>query len=449
MTSQRRKKRTSAAVNQDPSEWHWLIFAYFFNNDGKAASQTITDRLPLLLEAGVKPTVLSGPTGKRAYAFPHHRVFSPMPSGLRYELRFIMKRWEVALWLKETLRTVVSVVLLLPYLAERMVVHLDTHWSWSISGFFRGLYCLVARRPQLLYSTAGPSSTHVAAYFLHRISGIPWIAELHDPLLYDDETRRWRQHYLFHRWLESKICRHASVVIFFTEHALNSADQRHPVIGMKMVLRPGANPPPITGMTYAVRQRFHLGHFGSLASTRSLARCVEALHRLLEMHPTLRSYFVLDIYGAVLDESTRRALARFPLDGVLREHGRLEYDAKTGKSGRQQAYEAMHLSDVLLILHGSGQVCDEYIPSKLYEYLLTGRPILGLTGKETELGGILVDNGHTVADPEEVGAITSAVLQLFQRWQAGTLDNGVKDSPFDIELSVNSLLDAARQVSRA
>ena len=49
----------------------WLILSHAFNMDGRAASQTITDKIPYFLEAGVKPTVISSITGIKDTRFPH------------------------------------------------------------------------------------------------------------------------------------------------------------------------------------------------------------------------------------------------------------------------------------------------------------------------------------------------------------------------------------------
>jgi hypothetical protein len=37
----------------------WLILSHAFNMDGRAASQTITDKIPYFLDAGIHPTVFS------------------------------------------------------------------------------------------------------------------------------------------------------------------------------------------------------------------------------------------------------------------------------------------------------------------------------------------------------------------------------------------------------
>ena len=41
----------------------WLILSHGFNMDGRAASQTITDKIPHLLGAGIQLHVLSAITG--------------------------------------------------------------------------------------------------------------------------------------------------------------------------------------------------------------------------------------------------------------------------------------------------------------------------------------------------------------------------------------------------
>ena len=43
----------------------WLILSHAFNMDGRAASQTITDKIPRLRERGINPVVISAITGRK------------------------------------------------------------------------------------------------------------------------------------------------------------------------------------------------------------------------------------------------------------------------------------------------------------------------------------------------------------------------------------------------
>ena len=49
----------------------WLLLSHAFNMDGRAASLTITDKVPYLLEAGIRPTVFSAITGMKDARFTH------------------------------------------------------------------------------------------------------------------------------------------------------------------------------------------------------------------------------------------------------------------------------------------------------------------------------------------------------------------------------------------
>ncbi len=59
--------------------------------DGRAASHTITDKIPHLLGTGIKPIVISAPTGRRDEVLPHYQVPAIAPSGLRFDLRHVLR----------------------------------------------------------------------------------------------------------------------------------------------------------------------------------------------------------------------------------------------------------------------------------------------------------------------------------------------------------------------
>lgn len=43
----------------------WLILSHGFNMDGRAASQTITDKIPFLVANNINPIIVSACTGKK------------------------------------------------------------------------------------------------------------------------------------------------------------------------------------------------------------------------------------------------------------------------------------------------------------------------------------------------------------------------------------------------
>ncbi len=424
----------------------WLILAHCFNMDGRAASQTITDRIPFLIKNGVMPVVLSAPHGIKDHHFPHYRVLSCAPSGILFEMRHIIKRKIPRPAIQKMLKGVLTLVCLPFLILEKSLIHLDSHWSWFMGGTITGYFLIKKYRPELIYSTAGPSSTHLTGYILKCLCRLPWIAELHDPLVYDGKGPKW-QKYWFDKWLEKAIFRKASAVIFFSEMALKRALERNPIQGKGHLLRPGAEPPDFSKSQYQRRKRIHFGHFGSLAGTRNLGVIIRGLHELLAENLSWREMICLDIYGCDLDSVSQRFLSNYPLDGAIHKHGRLEYDPVSRKSGRQRVLEAMRKSDVLLLVHGEGMVCQEYIPSKLYEYFLTRRPVMGLVSKNSELERFLEDGGHVAVDENDKTQVKQAISEFVLRWESEGLPDYDRESPFTVKTAVAQLLEIARGIS--
>ncbi len=421
---------------------NWLILAHCFNMDGRAASQTITDRIPFFLRKGIKPIVISAPTGEKDKNFPHFQVLSPAPSGIIFELRKVVEKHHKKGLKAEFFKLLITLVCFPFFVLEKLIVNLDSHWSWFLSAGFKGYFLADKYKIHLIYSSAGPSSSHLAGYILKKLTNRPWIAELHDPLVSQSGTIRKRyQRDRFNRWLEKKIFKHASAVIYFTQSACKNAQTRTGVNNNSFILRPGANPPD-GAKDYKKKDKIHFGHFGSLASNRSLSVLMEAFHGLIQEDESLKDLVVLDVYGTDLDLASRKTKKRLGLDNVVCEHGRLEFDHLTGKTGRQQVFEQMNLCDVLVLLHGDSDIGDEYIPSKFYEYLLTGRPIAGFVSKHSELAEMLDSLGHFVIDPDSVGEIKAVLKTFIEKWKTDQLlEYNTKNSPFTVENTVERFLE--------
>lgn len=420
----------------------WLILAHCYNMDGRAASQTITDRIPFLLDQGVLPIVMSAPTGRKEEKFPHYQIFSPAPSGIKFELRHVgSKRLQNTLSSKVA-KLLVTIFILPFFLIEKSVIQLDSHWSWFLSASLRGLFIVPKHRPELIYSTAGPSSTHYAGYILSKIFKLPWIAELHDPLIYDNEKEKWHK-YFFHKHLEKLIFKNASKIIYFTKNAGDNAQKRNPGFTDKwVIIRPGASPFENWSQHYEQQEKIHFGYFGSLASRRNLKDIFKAFHTLFQEHPELSQQVAIDIYGTKLDPITSKALAQYSMNEIVTVHGRLEHDPVTGKTGREQVLEAMKKMDVLLLVHGDDVVlCNEYIPSKLYDYMLVKRPVLGLTHPGSELQHMLEQNGFLSADCQNFQEIKTKIYKLIEQWKETGLPDLTQASPLTVEGAVRQLME--------
>lgn len=412
--------------------------------DGRAASQTITDKIPHLLARGVRPVVLSAMTGAKDKLVEHHQLLPVSPAGLRFDLRHVLKnrlRGKVAYRLVSGMAT----ALLLPfYLIEKLLLPLESQWSWFVSAYAAGARLIRRDRPALVYSTGGANSAHIAGYLLHRSFGIPWLAEVHDPLIYDVPGSR-KLNERVAAWIEARICRHAFVAIWFTDMALARARARHPELGGRgRVMLPGADAPALSDAGYTRGEHCVIAHFGSLSRSRNLVVFLAGLGAMLKAEPQWRDKVRVHLYGSGLDPESAQAIKAFSQPDVVRVFGRIERDRATGETGRTRALRLMRSADCLLLLHGNDAACEEYIPSKMYEYLWMQRPILALVHRNPQMTQILTELGHICVPADDASAVARALKDLVMRWQQGALNDLPAGSPYTTEAAVDQLLTWVR-----
>ncbi len=426
--------------------------SHAFNMDGRASSQTITDKIPYFLDAGIKPIVFSAITGIKDQRFPHYQYLAWGPAAFRFDFRhWIANKYGRGLIYKLLTRTVS--VLLAPLIGlEKLTLGYSSQWSWAIPAFIHGLRLIRAGKVDLIYSTGGAWSAHLAGLWLKRATGLPLIVEVHDPLVirknpndqgFGKPKNRDAQ---FRQKLEKKICKAADLVWWFTDGALHYAKVRNPNLNTVnnaygFMLLPGAEPPGglSSVQPHVYLDQLNLCHFGSLANDRSLSTLLEALASLVGKYSEAKNLIRIHAYGAPLDSLTVDSMQKLGFEDVLVAHGRLEKDSITGKSGRERVVEKMQSADVLILLHGNDEWCAEYIPSKLYDYLWTGRPIWAITHRNPQLEKMLLDRHSYVSAEGDSEGVTLTMERIWLDWKAKRLLDPVW-SPIGVKQTVDSIL---------
>jgi len=417
----------------------WLVLSHAFNMDGRAASQTITDKIPHLLNLGIRPIVVSAVTGKKDKVIEHHQVLPAMPTALRFDLRHYLKQRISSPYIYRIAMLAISLALLPFLLIEKLLIRLETHWSWAITAYFISTRIIRMHKPVLIYSTGGAHAAHLAGYWLARRFGLPWIVEIHDPMVLGHHPpKNMRER--FNSWLENKICTHADIVWWFTEAALERAKIRHPQLGERgHYVIPGADKPDFIRTPYHHQTHLVIAHFGSLSETRNLDIFLEALRKTIAHNSQLASLIQLHIYGSKIDAVSARAIERFPYPEVIKQCGRLETDPNTGESGRTRVLKKMNMADCLLLLHGTEPFCEEYIPSKMYEYLWTQRPILALVWHNPQMSEMLNALGHWAISADNPDEIAQALEELYARWKQNNLPDSNRLSPYTAQCAVQKI----------
>jgi hypothetical protein len=337
--------------------------------------------------------------------------------------------------LRSPLYKVLEFLILFPvlpfYLLEKLLADLDSQWSWFPLAARRGYALCREVGPELVYSTGGPASAHIAAGMIAHRMGIPWVAEFQDPLLHGGWYRGKVARKAF-SLAERYICARASRVVFLTEEAMRRAAARTGLGDRGRFLYPGADPPSVPPPVRGKGEHLRFAHLGSFGGSRNPDVLLAAARQLLEERPALAETVRLDFYGHC-DANSARRIRVFPVPGVATYHGRVT---------RREALAAMQDADILVLIQNIDDFSVETIPSKVYEYLVAGRPILGLVHRNAELAGMLTRLGHTVAEAADVGSVRGVVGEIHRSWEEGT-QAAPAASPYTLRATVERLIAIA------
>ena len=408
----------------------WLVISYFANIDAMAPAHHIDDRLPSFRKEGIEVRLLSSPCGVRCGDVAHTRIFSPAPSGIRYEVRYFLRRkTRRKLWFKfwET-------ILLLPvypfYFIEKIFLRLDSTWSWFITASAAAVVLALKHKPSVIYSTGGPVSAHMAAMVAAAITGRRYIAEFQDPLVHQySAPGKFERRFI--RRIERSIFSRAAAVVFLTEKAAENARMRYHS-AKSFAVYAGAVPPENL-RPYARGEHLRLAHFGSLGGSRRLDHLLSAMDVLFRDDPALPGYFRLALYGNST-RAVKRSIELFPRGDTIVSYGKVK---------RAESVESMQRADVLLLIQNTDDVSFETIPSKVYEYLHTGRPILALVYRNQELQDMLEELGHIAVQADDVAAIQEGLMTYIGLWKEDLLQSSVAKSPYTVERAVSGLIEVA------
>ena len=416
---------TEPLVDRKNTHKQVLILSYFTNEDGMACSHHIDDRLPYLREMGYEPVLLSSICVPRHKDYTHFRVPSLLPSGQRFEFRRILRHrgTDSILW---KMRNLILLPLLPLFALERVVCKKDSVWAWLPLALWKARQICRTGGIDLIYSTGGPAVVHEVACHLAREFQVKWLAEVQDPLIHGYCAKNDAELQLLHR-VEKQTYEQADRMIFLTEEALKVTEKRVRKTGKGKVIYPGAAIRPV--IRESSGDILTMAHFGSLGGVRNLEKLLEGMELAVQREPRILSRLRIDLFGNVGGDD----MARLDASPVKKNF------TLKGFVPRTDALKIMQRYDVLLLIQGAHDISRETIPSKLYEYLQSGRLVLGLIHKNNELQNMLTSLGHLSVQADNWEGIAAALVGLFDRWQ-GKEGQALHPSPYTIERAVGELL---------
>lgn len=282
---------------------------------------------------------------------------------------------------------------------------------WAVPAVGKGLRIIRRYGIDALYSTSWPFSDHLAGLILHRLTGLPWIADFRDP---------WLEHYNYgpasarhDRWnrrIERAICERASVVVSPTVLATRAMRQSHPDLprGRFVTIRNGYDEGEFAGRVMPSGE-FLIVHAGSFYGTRNPQGFFKGVQRFVEEQPQAGDRLRIVFLGTSLDGAFAPPALKV----------RIEYRPWVPHA---QTIEWLRRARVLLLIQHRDPAVKLTVTGKLYEYMATGRHILSLNTQPGENESLLRRYGRaTVLRDCEPGAVAEALADLYRQDMSGEL----------------------------
>lgn len=286
-------------------------------------------------------------------------------------------------------------------------------WPFAVS---QAKHIIRRHRVRAIWSTYPIMTAHRIAYSLHRMTGLPWIADFRDPVGSAGDTPDSRSARSQRHW-ESTVLQAASRSVFTTPGTLHDYAARYPDLsaGRRLTVIPNG---------------YDEGAFGDLPpfEPRQSGRPLVLVHSGLlyprgrNPIPFLSALARLRDSGAINVDSVRvilrasRSEKEYSRD--IQQLGLETMVSLLSSTSHHDALAEQVAADALLLFQGPE--FNQQIPAKLYEYLRIGRPIFALTSPEGDTAAVLRDTGGAeIAPIEDVAEITARLGTFIRGLRSG------------------------------
>jgi len=266
---------------------------------------------------------------------------------------------------------------------------LPDRWvTWLFGGIAGGIRLIWKTKPAVIWSTYPIATAHLIAYVLHRLTGIPWVADMRDPMVQDGypaEPLQWKAF----QWIEHKIVHYAAAICFTSPSAIEHFKGNHSgeIDTDKLyVIENGYDEESFTEAEKLVKNTAKeskkplvLLHSGIIyPSERDPVPFFKAVSSLKHSGKIDSNLIKIVFRATGHDAYLKEHIKNESIDDIIILAPPLPYT---------HALAEMLTVDGLIIFQAAN--CNYQIPAKLYEYIRAGRPILGLTDSQGDTANIL------------------------------------------------------------
>jgi glycosyltransferase involved in cell wall biosynthesis len=397
-------KKLSLVPNNASQKKNVLMVAYLFPPLGGSGALRPLKLAKYLPEFGWRPLILTVNNPDWYYARDPELLNELSPETLIFRSSMVKAAWIYRMFNPFRIRRIDRWI-------RKFLLHPDEQIGWLPFACRKAFDVVRKHRVRAVYSTSGPLTDHLVAYFIKKKFGIPWIAEFRDEWFEAPNLQlptKWHKN--IHLRLERKVVLNADTVVAMAP-TFNRFLRKHSNAEKKFVtLTAGYDPldfvPDETAtQTLKDANTFLTVYTGLIYDSFRPNGFIQAVSQLIADGSIPKDEVKILFVGSNRPDGLDR----------IDEFGICEF---VNFLPRKQVLKVLHVADVLLLLLSKERGVG-VIPSKTFEYLAVSKPILALVPENSDAAKIVQKSGSgLVADFGDVGKMQTAYLELYQRWKS-------------------------------
>ena len=270
-----------------------------------------------------------------------------------------------------------------------------------------------------IITTGPPHSLHLIGLQLKKELNITWLADFRDPwttIGYHKQLKLSSWAAKKHKELEKEVLTTSDTIIVTSENTKKEfkAITNKPI----EVITNGYDVENISKK--ALDAKFTLAHIGSFLSERNPEILWQSLVELVFENEVFAASFQLKLIGAVSNE-VLESIKYYKLDAFVNLMGYISHE---------EALQEQRCSQVLLLIEIDSEETKCIIPGKLFEYMVSERPIIAIGPRDTDFEKILKEtNSGVFFTYQEKENLKGYILKCFTLYQ----ENNLKSYPVGLQ----------------
>jgi glycosyltransferase involved in cell wall biosynthesis len=285
----------------------------------------------------------------------------------------------------------------------------DRWQTWFFGGVFYGVRIILKYQPKVIFSTFPIATAHLIGLVVSRLTSTPWVADFRDPMAqinYPKDKTIWKSY----RWIEEMVFKHASAIVVTTSGTARFYREKYGSLAdtKLRIIENGFDEDAFASVQVKKSNRHYLVtllHSGVIyPRERDPTALFKALRDLKKTGVIAAEKFCLILRATGYDSLLGKQIKEFKINDIVTILPSTSYEV---------ALEEMFDVDGLVVLQGAS--CNSQIPAKVYEYLYTKKPVLGLTDPLGDTGRLLSEYGVPHIIPlEDSHAIREALTDFIR-----------------------------------